>query len=213
MPWNSPSNVLFSRRSKLRESRFQGKLHPLDIPQMKWECISMDFITTLPKVGGNFDAIFVVVDKLTKVAHLVPTRMSVSPSDIAQIFIKEIVRLHGIPAWIINNRDAKFTSRFWTTMCQSLGTVLNLSLAYHPKTDGQTKRVNQVIKDMLSSYCSQQPCLWLNFLPLVEFAYNSSHHQNLGMSPFKALYGQDFLVPYRFADPNLAIPAAKDTLE
>ena len=98
-------------------------------------------------------------------------------------------------------------------MFQSLGTILNLSLTYHPKTDGQTKRVNQVIEDMLRSYCNQEPCLWLKFLPLVEFAYNSSVHRSLGMSPFKALYGQDCLVPYKFANPNLPVPAAKNTLE
>ena len=95
----------------------------------------MDFITALPKVARNFDAIFVVVDKLTKVAHLICIRTSASASDISQIFIKEIVRLHGIPTWVINNRDAKFTSRFWTTMFQPLGTLLNLSSAYHLKID------------------------------------------------------------------------------
>ena len=94
-----------------------------------------------------------------------------------------------------------------------MGTLLNLSLAYHPKIDGQIERVNQVIEDMLRSYCSQQPCLWLKFLPLVEFAYNSSQHRSLGISPFKSLYGQECLVPYRFVDPNLLVPAAKDTLE
>ena len=73
--------------------------------------------------------------------------------------------------------------------------------------------MNQVIEDMLRAYCGQQPQNWLKFLPLVEFAYNSSHHQSIGMSPFKALYGQDCPVPYRFADPNLLIPAAKNTLE
>ena len=98
-------------------------------------------------------------------------------------------------------------------MFQSLGTLLNLRSSYHPKTNGQTKRVNQVIKDILRSYCNQQPFLCLKFLPLVEIAYNSSPHQSLGMSPFEALYGQEFLVPYRFADPNLAILVAKDTLD
>ena len=73
--------------------------------------------------------------------------------------------------------------------------------------------MNQVIEDMLRAYCGQQPQLWLKFLPLIEFAYNSSHHQSLGMSPFKALYGQDCLVPYRFTNPNLLVPAAKNTLE
>ena len=80
-------------------------------------------------------------------------------------------------------------------MFQSLGTQLNLSSAYHPETDGQIERVNQVIEDMLRSYCNQQPSLWIKYLPLVEFAYNSLHHQSLGMSPFKALYGQDCLIP------------------
>ena len=113
-----------------------GKLQPLDIPQMKWECISMDFITALPKVTWNFDSIFVVVDWLTKVAHLIPTRTTALALEITQLFVKEIVRLHGIPARIISDRDAKFTSKFWTAMFQSIGTCLNLSSAYHPETDG-----------------------------------------------------------------------------
>ena len=156
---------------------------------MKWECISIDFIIALSKVTGNFDSIFVVVDWLTKVAHLIPTRTTASASDIAQLFVKEIVRFHGVPARIISDRDTKFTSKFWTTMFQSLGTLLNLILDYHPKIDGQAQRVNQVIENMLRSYCSQQPHLWLKFLPLVEFSYNSSQHRSLRISPFKALYG------------------------
>ena len=147
-----------------------------------------------------------MVDKLTKVAHLIPTKITTTALDIAQLFVREIVRLHGVPARIISDRDAKFTSKFWTAMFQSLGTRLNLSSSYHPETDGQIERVNQVIEDMLRAYCGQQPRLWLKYLLLVEFSYNSSHHQSLGMSPFKALYGQDCLVPYRFADPNLPVP-------
>ena len=115
----------------------------------------MDFITALPKVTGNFDSIFVVVDWLTKVAHLIPIRTTASASDIAQLFVKEIARLHGISSRIIRDRDAKFTSKFWMAMFQSLGTLLNLSSTYHPKIDGQTERVNQVIEDMLRLYCSQ----------------------------------------------------------
>ena len=148
----------------------------------------MDFITTLPRVVGNFDSIFVVVECLTKVAHLISTHTTASVSDIAQLFVKEIVKLHGVPTMIISDRDAKFTSKFWMAMFQSLGTLLNLNLAYHPEIDGQNERVNQVIEDMLRSYCSQQPHLWLKFLPLVEFAYNSLPHRSLGMSPFKTLY-------------------------
>ena len=136
----------------------------------------MDFITGLPKTTGNFDSIFVVVDKLTKVAHIIPVKTIATAVDIAHIFVKEIVKLHGIPAIIVSNWDAKFTSRFWQAMFQFLGTQLNLSSSYHPQIDGQTKRVNQVIEDMLRSYCNQQPNLWIKYLPLVEFVYNSLHH-------------------------------------
>ena len=133
------------QKVKSEKVKIPGKLQPLDIHKMKWECISMDFITGLPKTTGNFDSIFVVVDKLTKVAHLVPVKTTATAVDITHIFVKEIVKLHGIPARIVSNRDAKFTSRFWQAMFQSLGTQLNLSSAYHPETDGQTERVNQVV--------------------------------------------------------------------
>ena len=151
----------------------------------------MDFITDLSKVARNFDSIFVVVDYLTKVVYLIPTQTTTSALAIAQLFVKEIVRLHVVPARIISDRDANFTSKFWIAMFQSLGTLLNLISSYHPKIYGQTERINQLIEDMFRSYYSQQPCLWLKFLPLVEFAYNSLLHQSLGMSPFKALYGHE----------------------
>ena len=204
---------LTCQKTKAERVKIPGKLQPLDIPQMKWECLSMDFVTGLPKTTRNYDSIFVIVDKLTKAVHLILVKKTATATDIAQVFVKEIVRLHGIPARIISDRDTKFTSKFWQAMFQSLGTQLNLSSAYHPETDGQTERVNQVIEDMLRAYCSQQPQHWIKFLPLVEFAYNSSHHRSLGMSPFKALYGQECLVPLRLADPTLHVPAAKSTLE
>ncbi|MCO5569163.1 hypothetical protein L7F22_022883 [Adiantum nelumboides] len=161
---------LICQKTKAEQVKIRGKLQPLDIPQMKWECISMDFVTGLPKTIGNYDSIFVIVDKLTKVAHLIPVKQTAIVADIAQVFVKEIVKLHGIPAKIISDRDAKFTSKFWQAMFQSLGTQLNLSTAYHPETDGHTERVNQVIEDMLRAYCNQQPQKWIKFLHLVEDA-------------------------------------------
>ncbi|MCO5551221.1 hypothetical protein L7F22_004720 [Adiantum nelumboides] len=169
---------LIYQKTKVERVKIPGKLEPLDIPQMKWECISMDFFTGLPKTTGNYDSIFVIVDKLTKVAHLIPVKQTATAADIAQVFVKKKVRLHGIPARIISDRDAKFTSKFWQAMFQSLGTQLNLNTAYHPETDGQTERVNQVIEDMLRAYCNQQPQKWIKFLHLVKFAYNSSHHRS-----------------------------------
>lgn len=97
--------------------------------------------------------------------------------------------MHGVPKTIISDRDTRMTSRFWTTLNASLGTRLNFSTAYHPQTEGQTERVNQVIEDLLRMYCMDQQYKWEEYLQLVEFAYNNSHHASLGMTPFVALYG------------------------
>eukprot|EP00253_Pinus_taeda_P027559 PITA_27559 len=126
-----------------------GLLQPHDIPMSKWETISMDFITGLPLTPQRHNAILVVVDKLTKSAHFIPVRDTYDVADVARVFINEIIRFHGVPKKIISDRDSRFTSRFWTCMQIVLGTQLNLSIAYHPETDGQTERVNRVLEDML----------------------------------------------------------------
>ena len=190
-----------------------GKLHPLDIPKMKWECISMDFVTSLPSVQGGYDSIMVVVNYLTKVAHLIPVKKTFSASNIARIFIKEIFHLHGLPKRIVSDRDAKFTSNFWTSLFKGIGTQLNFSTAYHPETDGQTERVNQVIEDILQAYCNREPKAWFYYLPLVEVAYNSSYHRSIGMSPFKALYDQDCITPLSWFDPTIRVEASLQMLE
>ena len=204
---------LVCQKIKAERVKLPGLLRPLDIPEMKWECISMDFVTGLPSVSGGYDSIFVVVDKLTKVAHLIPVKKTFSASDVAKVFVKEVVRLHGFPRRIISDRDSKFTSKFWKALFDSVETELSMSTAFHPESDGQTERVNQVIEDMLRAYCNRQPSSWVKYLPLVEFAYNSSHHRSLGMSPFKALYGQECLTPLKLSDPLNSVPAAKEMLE
>ena len=107
---------LICQKVKSKRLKILGKLQPLDILEMKWECISMDFITGLSKVVGNFDSIFVVIDKLTKVAHLIPTHTIATALDVAQLFVREIVKLHGVPARIISDKDVKFTSKIWGAM-------------------------------------------------------------------------------------------------
>ena len=118
-------------------------------------------------------------------------------------------RIHGLPKRIVSDRDAKFTSKFWTSLFQAVGTQLNLSTAYHSQTDGQTKRVNQVIEDILRVYCSRESKKWIQYLPLVEYAYNSSYHSSIDMTPFKALYGQDYLSPLNILDPTIRVEAFK----
>ena len=206
------SKCLSCQKIKAKRVRYPGKLHPIDAPQMKWECISMDFITGLPKSHG-FDSIFVVVDMLTKVAHLFPVRKDYSAKDVAHTFMKGVFLHHGLPRRIVSDRDSKFTSNFWKSIFEATGTQLAYNTAYHPETDGQTERVNQVVEDILRAYCMREPSKWTRYLYLVEFAYNASFQRSIGMSPFKALYGQDCLTPLKWTDPLLKVQASKEMLD
>jgi hypothetical protein len=112
-----------------------GLLHPLPIPKWKWETISICFITRLPNSTKNNDAIMVVVDKLSKSTHFIPVKSTYKAIDIAQVFMKEIFRLHGMPKEIVSDRDTKFTSNFWKSLMDGLETKLLFSITYHPQTD------------------------------------------------------------------------------
>ncbi|KAL5560581.1 hypothetical protein UlMin_036792 [Ulmus minor] len=118
-------------------------------PEWKWEQISMDFVVGLPKTTNGHDSIWVIVDRLTKSAHFIPIRVTYSLEQLAELYVKEIVRLHGVPKSIISDRDARFTSRFWKGVQQSMGTKLKFSTAFHPQTDGQSERTIQTLEDML----------------------------------------------------------------
>eukprot|EP00253_Pinus_taeda_P030914 PITA_30914 len=134
-----------------------GLLQPLPIPEWNWETISMDFITGWPKSKKNNDSIMVVVDKLSKAAHFIPVQSTFRAIQITHVFMQNIFKLHGLPKTTISDRDVKFTSVFWKTLFEELGTQLEFSTAYHPQTNGQTERVNQVVEDMLRAYVMQQP--------------------------------------------------------
>lgn len=172
-----------------------GTLYPHDIPQHKWSIISIDFVTGLPKTQHQHDNILVVVDKLTKIAHFILGNVKDDAPLLANRFIKEFIRLHGMPEVIISDRDKLFTFRFWTSLMTTLGTKLNFSMAYHTETYGQTKRVNQVMEDMLRMYAMDQPTKWEEYSPLVEFAYNNSYHSSIQMALFEALYGRKCEIP------------------
>jgi transposase InsO family protein len=161
----------------------------------KWEVISMDFVVGLPLTSHRHNAILVIVDKLTKSAHFILVRDTYDVTDVARVFVSEVIHLHGIPKKIISDRDSRFTSRFWTSLQSALGTQLNLSTTYHPEIDGKTKRVNQVMEDMLRMYVMDNQTQWEKYLPLVEFAYNNSYHISIGMPPYKALYGRPCRMP------------------
>ncbi|KAL4021165.1 hypothetical protein IC575_019956 [Cucumis melo] len=167
-----------------------GLLQPLSVPEWKWENVSMDVITGLPRTLRGFTVIWVVVDRLTKSAHFVPGKSTYTASKWAQLYMSEIVRLHGVPVSIVSNRDARFTSKFWKGLQTAMGTRLDFSTAFHPQTDGQTERLNQVLEDMLRACALEFPGSWDSHLHLMEFAYNNSFQATIGMTPFEALYGK-----------------------
>ncbi|GJV57897.1 putative reverse transcriptase domain-containing protein [Tanacetum coccineum] len=177
-------------RVKAECQKPSGLLIQPEIPTWKWERITMDFITKLPKTSSGHDTIWVIVDLLTKSTHFIPTRDTDSMETLTRLYIKEIVSRHGVPISIISDCDIHFTSRFWQSMQNALGTQLDMSTAYHPETDGQSERTIQTLKDMLRACVIDFGKGWERHLPLVEFSYNNSYHASIKAAPFEALYGR-----------------------
>ena len=160
----------------------------------------MDFITGLPCTQRKYDSIWVIVDRLTKSAHFLPVRTPYSADDYARLYVREIVRLHGVPTSIISDRGAQFTANFWRSFQKGLGTHVNLSTTFHPQTDGQAERTIQTLEDMLRSYIIDFKGSWDDHLPLIEFAYNNSYHSSIQMAPYEALYGRKCRSPIGWFD-------------
>ncbi|GJT90632.1 putative reverse transcriptase domain-containing protein [Tanacetum coccineum] len=143
------SNCLTCAKVKVEYQKPFGLLVQPVIPVWKWENITMDFITKLPKTSTEQDKIWVIADRLTKSAHFLPMRENDSMKKLTRQYLKEVVTRHGVPVLIISDRDGRFTSQFWQSLQKALGTQLDMSMAYHPQTDGQRERTIQTLKDML----------------------------------------------------------------
>jgi transposase InsO family protein len=160
-----------------------GQLHPLEIPQGRWEQISVDFIVELPDAHG-FDAVMNVVDTLSKRAHFIPTHTTVTAEGAARLFLHHVWKLHGLPLRVVSDRGTQFVANFTKELYRLLGIKLASSTAYHPQTDGQTERVNQELEQYLRLFTNERQSDWDDLLPLAEFQYNNRVHASTQSTPF-----------------------------
>ncbi|KAJ9546759.1 hypothetical protein OSB04_019302 [Centaurea solstitialis] len=198
---------------KAEHQKPYGSLQPLEVPVWKWEELTMDLVTKLPKTSRQHDSIWVIVDRLTKSAHFLPVRESYSMEKWAQLYIDEIIARHGVPVKVISDRDSRFTSKFWKSMQRELGTRVSLSTAYHPQTDGQSERTIQTLEDMLRACILEFGGTWEIHLPLVEFSYNNSYHSSIKMAPFEALYGRKCRTPLCWQETGEKILAGPELIQ
>lgn len=199
------------QRQKYAATTHNGLLQPLPIPVLVWSKIPMDFTTFLPKSNG-FEAILVVVDRLSKYSHFIPLKHPFTTRSIAVIFVKEVVRLHGIPESMLSDRDPFFVSIFWKELFKLVGTVLKMSSAYHPQTDGQTEVINRCLEAYLRCFITDQPKTWAHWIPWAELWYNTTFHVSIGFSPFKVVYGRKPPVLVHFLEGETRVEAVAQEL-
>jgi len=174
------------RTKALRHAR-HGLLHPLELACKPWTHISTDFITDLPESEGA-TIILVVVDRFTKMAPFVLIKRKDSPM-VARAYLEYVWKYHGFPEDVVSDRDATFTRSFFTNLYNYLRIKHSMSTAYHPQTDRQTERMNQIIECYLRSYCNYEQNDWASMLAMAEYAYHNSKHSSTKISPFYANYG------------------------
>jgi hypothetical protein len=183
------------QRVKAEHQRPARLLQPLNILEWKWEEIIMDFIVRLPRTQAGYDSIWVIVDRLTKVSHFIPVKTTYFGAKLAELYMSRIVCLHGVPKKIVSDRGSQFTSKFWEKRHESMDTKLNFNSAYHPQTDGQTERTNQILENMLRACALKYEKSWDKSPPYAEFSYNNSYQASIEMAPYEALYGRQCRTP------------------
>ena len=207
------AKCLTYQKFKAEHQQLGGELQPLDIPKWKWDQITMDFVVGLPRTMKGHDAIWDVVDQLTKSAHFISIKTTFSLEQLENLYVQEIVRLHGVPKSIVSDRDAWFTSKFWKSVQRAMGTSLNFSTAFHPQTDGQSERTIQILKDMLRACVLDFKGTWNRYLSLIEFSYNNSYQATIGMAPYEALYGRKCRSPVHWYETDETMIIAPEFVE
>jgi hypothetical protein len=177
------------QRNKHSNQKPFGQLRPLPVPKGKWSNVSVDMITGLPKTARGYNAIIVFVDRLTKMVHICPTTENLTSKEFAEMFIQNVIRLHGCPESVVSDRGSIFTSKFEKAFLKGIQCTPAFSSAYHPQSDGQTERANQVLEQVLRSYASLDHAEWDTFLPMAEFAMNNAPNDATKQTPFILNYG------------------------
>jgi hypothetical protein len=165
------------------------------VPEWKWQEIAMGFIVGLPRTQSGYDFIWIIVDRLTKVAHFIPVKTTDSRPQLAELYMSRIVCMYGVPNKIVSDRETQFTLKFWEMLHETLDTQLRFSSTYHPQIDGQTERVNQILEHMLRACALQYGRSWDRSLSYAEFSYNNSYQDSLKMALFEMLYGRRCRTP------------------
>jgi transposase InsO family protein len=155
----------------------------------------MDIIVGLSRTQSGYDSIWLIVDRLTKVAHFIPIKTTYYGPQLVGLYMSRIVCSHGVPKKIVSDRGTQFTSKFWERLHETLDTQLHFSSVYHPQTDGQTERVNQILEDMLRACALQYGRSWDKSLSYTEFSYNNSYQESLKIALFEMLYGHRCRTP------------------
>ena len=158
---------LMCQQVKAKHQKPARLLQPLEVAEWKWEHVTMDFVTHLPRTSQGHDAVWVIVDRLAKSTHFLAVRMTFIMERFYRLYIREIVRLHGVPVSIVSDRDSRFTTYFWKSFQKAIGTRLTMSTTFHPQIDGQSERTIQVLEDMLRACVLDHKGSWEEHFPLV----------------------------------------------
>jgi transposase InsO family protein len=172
------------QRNKVSTQAKPGLLQPLPVPEHRWQSVTVDLTVGLPRTKSGKDGVLVFVDRLTKYAHFVPASTSMGAKDFARKFVKHVFANHGLPESIVSDRGSTWANQFWRHVCELLGIDHRFSSAYHPQTDGQTERMNAVLKDVLRHFVAAHESDWDRWLPLVQFAVNNSWQESVRNTPF-----------------------------
>ena len=195
------------QKIKSVRNRDYGKLMPLPIATGPWKSISMDFIVKLP-ISEGFDSILVVVDRFSKMCHLIPCNERIDAPQTANLLLRNVFKHHGLPMDVISDRGPQFTSKFWSSICEQMGILRKLSTAAHPQTDGQTERTNQTLEQYLRAFVNFRQDNWANLLHFAEMAMNNAVSSSTKRTPFEINLGYSPRFDYLAKDTDLSVPAA-----